>query len=107
MISDERMEKALKYLAQTDESTAEAKAEVARCEFLAKRVRARQFLLAEGSSVEARKAIAETSPEVEEVDSKLVEAILAYEKPRTKRTTEELVVETWRSINANRRQGNV
>lgn len=107
MISDERMEKALKYLAMTDEEAAEAKAQVARCEFLAKRVRARQFLMASGPSVEAKKAVAETAPEVEDADGTLVEAILTFEKLRAKRTTEELIVEVWRSCGANRRAGNV
>lgn len=107
MISEERMEKALKFLASTDEETAEAKTQVARCEFLAKRVRARKFLESEGSSVEARKAVAETSPEVEEADENLVMAILAFEKLRSKRMTEELIVETWRTCEASRRMGNV
>jgi hypothetical protein len=30
-----------------------------------------------------------------------------YEAMRNKRTTETIVVETWRSLNASRRQGNV
>lgn len=107
MISDERMEKALKYLATTDERTAEAKAEVSRCEYLAKRVRARHFLTAEGSSVEAKKAIAETTNDATSADEMLVSAILVYEKLKSKRTTEELIIEVWRSIQANRRAGNV
>lgn len=106
MISDERMEKALKYLATTDEEAAEAKTQVSRAEYLAKRVRARQFLLAEGN-IEVRKATAETSQEASSADEELANAILAYEKIRARRTTEELVIEVWRSLGANRRAGNV
>lgn len=106
MVSDERMEKALKYLATTDEEAAEAKTQVSRAEYLAKRVRAREFLLAEGN-VEHRKALAETSPGAVVADESLANAILAYEKLRAKRTTEELVIEVWRSVGANRRAGNI
>lgn len=106
MVTDERMEKALKYLATTDEESAELKTQVARCEYLGKRIRARQFLMAEGS-VEAKKATAETSQEALLADEDLSRAILAYEKIRAKRTTEELVIEVWRTASANRRQGNV
>jgi len=104
-ISDERMERALRYLAETDELVAEAKTQVARCEYLSKQVRARVFLTATGDTVRERECMAETSQEVSEVDGELAKAILAYEKLRAKRTTEELVTECWRSINANRRQG--
>lgn len=106
MVTDKKMEDALEFLSSTDCLSAEAKTDVARKEFLAKRVRARQFLLAEGN-IEARKATAETSQEASEADEAWATAILAYEKLRARRTTAELLVEVWRTTSANRRQGQI
>lgn len=107
MVKDERCEKALRFLASTDEQAAVSKADVARAEYAAKLARARVFLLSEGGSVEARKAAAEQSADVQHAENKVADAIEAYEKLRARRTTEELVIEVWRSCGANRRAGNV
>jgi hypothetical protein len=106
VISEERLSKALTYLAETDELAAELKANVSRQEFLAKRIRAKQFLLNEGS-VELRKAKAETSNEVGDSDTLMVDAIVAYEKVRARRETQSLIVDVWRTLQANRRVGNI
>ena len=106
MISEERLTKALTYLAETDEESAELKADVARREYRCKLARARGFVEAEGS-VEARKAAAELSDHVITAEEDLVTAIVAFEKVKAKRATEELIVEVWRSVSANRRVGNV
>ena len=105
MISEDRLSKALTYLSQTDEPSAELKADVARKEYLCKLARSRAFLLANGTSVEQKKAIAETSTGVSDAEASLADAIVAFEKIKAKRATEELIVEVWRSVNANRRQG--
>lgn len=105
MITDERMEKALRYLSTTDEPAALAKTEVERISYLARRVRARMFLQVEGKSIEERKARAEVSEEVDAVDAQLVEAIAEDERYRARRKTAELIVETWRSILSARKQG--
>jgi hypothetical protein len=107
VISEDRLQKALAYLSTTDEPAAELKAQVARKEYLCKRIRARKFLLANGGSVESKKAVAEDSAEVAEAENELGQAIVAFEKVKAKRATEELIVEVWRSVNANRRAGNV
>lgn len=106
MISEERAGKALKYLASTDEETADAKVEVARCEYHCKLVRAAVFLENEGS-VEVRKAKAETSERVQNAEGAYLKAMGVFEHLKAKRATEEWVIETWRSLNANRRQGNI
>ena len=106
MIADERCGKALHYLASTDEDAAELKTEVARKEYLVELARKREFLSAEGS-VEARKALAEVSDSVKQAQDNYLTALLSFEKIRAKRVTEALIVETWRSVNANRRAGNV
>lgn len=103
MISDKRLEEAMRYLATTDEDYAEAKANVARTEYRCKSVRAQAFLVSEEKTVDARKADAERSKMVSDADEANVQAILVSEKLRAKRTTEALVVEVWRSLQANRR----
>lgn len=105
-ISDDRLEKALHFMATTDQEAAELKAEVERAEYRCKLARAREFMSAEGS-VEARKASAESSQSVQEVEDTRYAAILAYEKIKAKRATEELIVEVWRTCSANSRRANV
>lgn len=105
MISEERLEKALTFLATTDERSADLKGQVARKEYGAKLARSKIYLVSEGS-VEARKAKAEVSVEVEQAEDELAQAIVEHEKVKAKRATEELIVEVWRSVEASRRQGN-
>lgn len=104
MISEARLEKALTMLATTDEQIAELKGDVARKEYLCKLVRSKQFLVAEGS-VEARKATAEVSEDVQAAEEILSGAIIDYEKLRAKRETESLLVDVWRSLNSARSKG--
>jgi hypothetical protein len=105
-ISDDRLEKALKYMATTDESAAELKADVERAEYRCKLARAREFVTADGS-VEARKAVAEMSESVQQAEDQRCKAIVEFEKVKAKRQTEALIVEVWRTCSANSRQGNV
>jgi len=102
-ITAERMEKALTFLATTDDTAADLKAQVARKEYGCKLARSRGFLAAEGS-VEARKAQAECSEGVQAAEDEYARAIVEFEKVKAKRATEELIVEVWRSVNSNRRQ---
>ncbi len=104
MISEERLEAAMKFLADTDEIVAELKAQLARKEYLCKLARAKVFLTSEGS-VESRKATAETSTEVMQAEGFMCDAIADYEKCKGKRARAELVCEIWRSLEASRRQG--
>jgi L-lactate utilization protein LutB len=106
VIQEDRCARALAYLAETDEKAAELKAQVARKEYGAKLARSKVFLVSEGS-VEARKAMAETSQDVQQAEGELADSILEFEKVKAKRATEELIVDVWRSVSANRRQGNV
>src|SRR5574343_690852 len=98
MISQDRLEKALRYLAETDEQVAEAKGDILRLENLIKRVGYRLFLSADGS-VEARKAAAGKSEETAKLEEELVSATVRYESLPAKRETESTVVEVWRSLN--------
>lgn len=106
MISPARLEKALTYLAETDEVCASHKAEVARSEYMAKVADAMAFKLAEGNN-EERKVEARLAQPVIEAWEKHFKAVQAYETIRAKREREILIVDVWRSLNANRRTGQV
>ena len=104
MITDDRMEKALRYLAETDEEIAEAEGELLRSTKLCEMVRDRIFLGATGS-VEARKATAGCSAEVAKLEEEVVTATVRFRHLRAKRDTEKNVIEVWRTYQANRRLG--
>lgn len=104
MISQDRLEKALRYLAETDEPIAEAKGEIQRLENLIKRVNYRLFLSASGS-VEARKAEAGKSEETARLEEELVSATVKYEGLKAKRDTEATVIDVWRTLESSRRKG--
>lgn len=106
MISDDRLSKALKYLAETDMEAAEKKADVERKEWLFKRYKALHFKLSEGT-VADRTAKADTNEEVAFAAEQWFIAIRDSEAIRAKRQTEALIVEVWRTVSANQRRGNV
>lgn len=102
-IDQSRMEGAMNFLAETDETYAEAKTSLLRTEILCKRVRAREFVAGEGS-VEQRKALAEGQPAVGAADDDLIAATLEFEKLRARRQRAEILIDVWRSIEASRRR---
>lgn len=106
MISNERLTQALTYLASTDSDLAMLKVEMHRKEYLCGIARAREFLAADGNIPE-RKAKAEVSEEVVNAENARLFAMGEYEKLRAKRETEVLIVECWRTEQANRRAGNL
>ena len=106
VISKERLEKALVYLAESDETAAYHKAHVARTELRAKSIKNMVYLHSEGT-VPERNAMAENSKEYQDAMDNYFEAIREYEFIRNKRQTESIVVEVWRSINSSRNKGNV
>ena len=106
MISDKRLETALTYLASTDWELADLKTSAERGEYIAKKTKAEVFQHSKGTVAE-RTAKAESSEEYAEAMGnyfKLRREALAIEY---KRRTEHDIVEVWRSLNANRRVGNV
>jgi hypothetical protein len=106
VINENRLERAMKYLAETDELAAALRAETDRSEFKAKQVKATVFLTSEGTVAEreARALIYESTTQAYDAHFK---AIREYHAVANKRALEQLVVELWRSINANRRMGNI
>ena len=105
-ITNDRLSECLDYLARTDQEAAELKADVERQEYMFKRQKALAFKLAEGT-VADRNAIAETAGDTGVAAEKWFTAIKESETVRAKRQTAALIVEVWRSMNANRRTGNI
>lgn len=106
MISETRLNKALKYLAETDEDAARAKALMISLEDQRKTVKALAFLKAQGTVAE-REANAYNSQEYRDHAEKLENAVADYEALRNKRATETIIIEVWRSLNAARRSGQI
>lgn len=103
MITDERAWEALEFLRDTVDRIGNAKAELERSEILRKRIRRREFLIAEGT-VAVREAQAECKAEVEEADDRFIEALKAYESLRARRDIESIALDVWRTESANRRR---
>lgn len=106
MITEKRLSEALTYLAETDEPCAELKADVERTEYKAKVLKSAVFLHHEGSVAE-RQALADSDKTVQEAFMEHFASIRSYHAMANKRALEVLVVDVWRSINANRRTGSV
>ena len=106
MISDDRLQKALTYLAETDLTCAELKTDVARQEFKLKQIKAAIFTTSDGN-IEQRKAASETHESTQDQITNYLDAVQAYESMNNKRKTEQLIVELWRTESANKRQGNI
>lgn len=106
MITEQRRDKALKYLAETDEPAAKAKARLMGLEDQKKTILATLFQEASGTQGERLK-VAEAHDDYISHINEIAKACYDYEIYRNKRTTEALIVECWRSENANRRAGNI
>ncbi len=102
-ISSDRLQKALTYLAETDQPFANARGFMEGMSKQEKTVLGMIFLEKTGNNQE-REYQARTSNEYEEWRTKYQNAVCDYELYRNKRITETLVVEVWRSLGANRRQ---
>ncbi len=106
-ISEERMERALDFLAQTDSEYAERVGAVMRYEFMLEAAEALAFKASDATSAEARKQDAKISEPVRKAQEDLIQATVERERVKAQRKRAEITIETWRSLNANRRQGNI
>ena len=104
--TEDRVKLALTYLAETDEEHAKAKALVKGIEQSRKTVKAIAFLQASGTMAE-KEAIAYKSQEYQDIVAKYEDAVADEALLHNKRTTNALIVDVWRSENANRRTGNI
>ncbi|MDB6103324.1 MAG: hypothetical protein JWO52_3323 [Gammaproteobacteria bacterium] len=107
MITQDEMERALRWMACCDTEFADWRVASLRAEYMADVAESLAYKLIEGGSVEDRKKAAKASPEVKKAMEDYFTAVRGYEILRAQRKTAELLIETWRSVNANRRVGNV
>lgn len=104
MISEARVETALRYLAESDLPAAEAKADMERREAKCKSVKQTIFLHSEGTVAE-RTAIADTHQGTLDAQAEYFESVSVYQHFANKRETERILIDLYRTICANRRKG--
>ena len=105
-LSQDRMEKALRFLAETDEGCAELRAEMERAEFRAKATKEAIFKRLAGGVAE-RQAEAASSDEYAQAMEAYFVQLKGFESIRNKRSTEMVVIDVWRTLESSRRKGNV
>jgi len=106
MISQERLQKALGYLAETDQEFARTKAYSNALSEQRKTVKAQCYLSAAGTGGERSEKAYAHNNYIEHL-VKMHDAELEYETLRNKRLTESTIIEVWRSLNAARRAGQI
>lgn len=103
-ITQERMEKALHYLAATDDQVGPAKARVKRAERKIKTAEKIAYSLSKGATVKDREAAAAQTQGYLDAEIEEYEAIKELGTLMAKRETEQTLIEAWRSINASQRR---
>lgn len=104
LINESRLQKALTYLAETDEPAAALRAEMERAEFKAKAVKDAVFLTCVGTVAE-RTAISGTNKEYTAAMNEYFESLRLSDAMKNKRSTESIVIDCWRSLNSGRTKG--
>jgi hypothetical protein len=107
LVTEDKVSAVLSFLAGNDEAYADLKVATQRTEYLAKLEEAMVYKTITVGSIEDKRAEAKISPKVMARWDAHYDAVLAYEKLRAKRERAVLIVDLWRSLNANRRVGNV
>jgi len=100
-------EKALHYLASTDEAFAKARAMVKYLEHKRKTIKAEAYLRAPGNTINERESNAYTCKEMKDFLEEYKDAVYDEQILASKRKSAELAIEVWRSTNSNRRAGMV
>ena len=103
MINEERLEKAITYLAHTDEEAAKAKALCKKLEKIERIIRGEAFLKATGTVAE-REAKAVTSQDFRDHVAYAENCWVDAELLDNKRHTEEVIIDIWRTMSANLRK---
>ena len=107
VVKDERMMQALKYLAETDEPAAAAKALMVGLEEQKRTVISIAMLDSKEKAANMKEVDARTSSEYIAWAGDYKKSVYEYETLRNKRITEALIVDAWRSCNSNKKKGNV
>jgi len=107
LVDESRVDQAMTYLASTDETFAQARGTMLRTEYLADVAESMVYKSIQEGSVEDRKRAAKVAPETRQAMEDHFAAVVHFETLKARRAREVLVIELWRSVNANRRVGNV
>ena len=105
-LNENRVEQALTLLATSDEQHAAWSGQVKYLEEGLKQVKAHSFLLAEGTVAE-REAKAIASVKYAEAIDAYTKAYVQFKNIDNKRNHEIRIIEIWRTLSSNRRQGNI
>jgi hypothetical protein len=105
LISDEKVEAALDFLATSSDEIAAARAQRLRAEFKRKRIRAELIRKANESTVGAREAWAESHPEYAAACEEECLAVERDEYLRDRRNGADVILDAWRTQQANARSG--
>ena len=108
MITEDRLEKALAYLAQTDEQSAEASANVKYLDRLLKRRKA-LFITGESNlkSISAKEQAYYASDDYQKAVQEIYDAEVKANTLENKRDKEGMVIDLFRTIEASRRKHNI
>lgn len=108
LVNEDRVSKAMGFLAESDLQIANLKGNMKRTEYLAEVAESLAYKAMGGDgSVEDRKKAAKVAQPTQEAWETHFKSVVDYEALRARREREVLVVELWRTESANRRQGNV
>lgn len=100
IVSERNVSDALAYLADDPHPLAKARHDLTLAENKAKETFARLFLK-ESGSVDARKAAAEIAADYRDAKADEAEAVLEFERHRSRVKAAEMLLEIWRTENAN------
>jgi hypothetical protein len=107
-LNEDRVERALALLAETDLEVAEWKGAVLRTEHMAKVAEAVAYKsFGSEGSVEDRKQQTKLAPEVQKAWEEHFLAVVKHEGLKARREREFIVIDLFRTIEASRRKGNV
>ena len=105
-LTENRVEEALIKLSSTDESHAAWAGQVKYLEEGLKQAKSHSFLLADGTVAE-RDAKALASVKYAEALQAHIEAFVEFKKVDNERNHEIRIIDIWRTLSSNRRQGNM
>ena len=105
-LNENRVEQALTRLASTDNQHAELAGQVKYLEEGLKQAKSHSFLLADGTVAE-RDAKALASVKYAEALQAHIEAFVEFKKVDNERNHEIRIIDIWRTLSSNRRQGNM
>jgi len=105
LITDDMLEAAIQYLATSSETIAASRANRLRAEHKRKRVRASLILQANERSATLREAWAEAHELYAEACDNEAKAVEHDEFHRNERNKADVIIEAWRTENANHRAG--